>query len=453
MEVSPKSKKPPEESTTAPTADRSIAPSNTPSRPPSIPYLPNEIIDNILSFCDPSGPQRTTLKSARLVSHAFRELAGRYLFEKVYVDPFATYGVLALHNIARSEKLAHHVKTIVIYTRQWRWIRNVQDDLGWNRRWNPWRHLASLKDRDDFSLFWEMLLHSVKKLPNVNSVYRCGRYRHDCDDGALALALIALSEPLHGSEDIRTLERFEWQWSRKTSWLAPYFWLGELCNTADSDSEESNPEEPEPEEWPAFGMIKHLKLVNTIWPRDLEFQDEEDEGSLSAICEGGGNLLESLTLDFIPVDCETLQGKPKDFFHSDALQAYEGFSYSPRLTRLELSRLTTTADTLLRVLENTSSTLQDLTLNLVVIISPFDECSWITWYNDIHNFYYKYKDARSFEPDDFPTSERHCWETILSEIPTLLPNLSSVCLADLLDTKPHFRATTGQSHLHKTLTG
>lgn len=69
---------------------------------------------------------------------------------------------------------------------------------------------------------------------------------------------------------------------------------------------------------------------------------------------------------------------PEDVCLSNALQAYQGFSFSPNLTRLELSHLTTSATTLLMFLKNASSTLRDLTLNFI-IISLFKEYSWTFW--------------------------------------------------------------------------
>ncbi|KAK8221315.1 hypothetical protein IWZ01DRAFT_478215 [Phyllosticta capitalensis] len=137
----------------------------------------------------------------------------------------------------------------------------------------------------------------------------------------------------------------------------------------------------------------------------------------------------------MPDNFDTLSGIPLDFFRSDALQACEGFSCSPHLAELELSRVTTSAATLIRVLENTSSTLRELTLNLV-IISPFKECGGTFWRQNIEPLFKSWRMRRQTE--DFPIGETF-WEDILLPLPNMLPNLSSVCLGDLLDSRPHYR--------------
>ncbi|KAL1392433.1 hypothetical protein HDK64DRAFT_297040 [Phyllosticta capitalensis] len=375
-----KKKIPPEAPAKHPSKNRS----KKGSRKKSIPYLPNEIIDNILSFCT----RKTTLQSARLVSHAFSELAGRYLFKQIKVEPFTERDVVRLRNIAHTERLAPHVRELALfYHGHGRTISNVPDDdlffLVRHRKWSPGRHLNLLRRRHDFSRIWRLLL-SVRRLPNVESVRRhrhdLRRFDLDTEDDVLTLMLMALGEPLYGSPDsFRMLVTVDLHWSRKHTWVAPHNWHHALCYDSDSedsnidyyDSEQDDSGQSEPElgdsesvannepsasgKWPWFGLIKRLRLVNTAWPQEMEFHNEEEEGSLTNECSGSKNALESLTLDFIPSDLETLQGKPRDFFRSNALLAYEGFSYSPRLTRLELSRLTTAAATLLRFLRNTST--------------------------------------------------------------------------------------------------
>ncbi|KAK8221314.1 hypothetical protein IWZ01DRAFT_478214 [Phyllosticta capitalensis] len=181
---------------------------------PSIPHLPNEVLDNILSFCDPW----KTLISARLVSRAFCEMASRYFFATVTVDLIADKGVAPLEYLVSNEKYAGFVKELWMSSR-WTSIKVIKDveslEFLPRRQMEHYDIPRLRRSLSNFKNVWDTFLKSVKKLPNLEEVYWENDTSDDdfdiaAEDDLLTLTLIALAEPLHGSGSFRTLETFGW---------------------------------------------------------------------------------------------------------------------------------------------------------------------------------------------------------------------------------------------------
>ncbi|KAK8257430.1 hypothetical protein IWZ00DRAFT_12685 [Phyllosticta capitalensis] len=279
------------------------APSELPSKIRPIPHFPNEIIDQILSFCDLGQRRKSTLMSARLASRAFEKAACRYLFKEVHMDLIGGWGATEFYDIADS-RFARHVKHLVMISFL-PGVKIIEDIQGptliteleeeYSEDLNP-EHLEQIRKNMDGN--WIFFLDSIKKLPNIRSVSWSNPYgvTHDysnidleseASDDMLTFTLLALSKPPYGSDRCRTLETIEWQGGRKNSWTA----LSRLCqasNSASSDCSSGDSKlnnfssEPRSSnKWLPFRIARSLTLIDTTWPRESEFKDENVQYSPS----------------------------------------------------------------------------------------------------------------------------------------------------------------------------
>ncbi|KAK8171731.1 hypothetical protein BKA80DRAFT_251288 [Phyllosticta citrichinensis] len=116
-----------------------------------------------------------------------------------------------------------------------------------------------------------------------------------------------------------------------------------------------------------FSKLKHLDL-HDVQPGE-KYDEYCDNRSLACLCSVRENALESLHLD-----CGIDSCSANDFHRRDSLKPFQGFALSPNLSKVRLSRLITSADSLLAFVGRVAGTLRDLSLDYV-LLSPYQDCS------------------------------------------------------------------------------
>ncbi|KAK7531308.1 uncharacterized protein J3D65DRAFT_637203, partial [Phyllosticta citribraziliensis] len=373
------------------------------------PQLPEELKDLILGQTDVP-----TLQSMRLVSQSFGLTTSRHLFREVKVDVLDPDSIRALSGIAANPALALCIKELVAVTGVGRFTRASAPDCKDKRNCILLNlYLATFDDPDGFQASNPILptlralfraIRELRNLERVSSVLREGSM--GWGDPSMDIILLALTQRMHcfPARWFRTIQSVRWAHASGRSFNNIWRYQEEQRRRrteGDAHGKSSSIKIlPPPASF--FSMLKHLDLRD-VQPGE-KYDEHCDNRSLACLCSHRENALESLHLD-----CGIDSCSANDFHRRDSLKPFQGFALSPNLSKVRLSRLITSTDSLLAFVGRVAGTLRDLSLDYV-LLSPYQDCS-----GDAFTEYA----GEWWEDDDgervFPQSDQ-TWEKLMAQL-------------------------------------